>query len=453
MALNFLHSVNVPPFSNEAEQSVLGGLMLNNEAWFTIADVLTENDFFHHKHRLLFRAINTLTEDNKPSDPITLAEWLESNQLLDSIGGHIYLAQLVEHTPSTANIGAYAEIVREHSIRRQLLQVTQQITESVYNTQGRDSKEILDEAERKIFEIAHLGANRRGSFVKLGDILKNTLDRIEILSEKQGSLTGIPSGFKDFDVLTSGLQPTDLIIIAGRPSMGKTTLAINIAQHVAVHQRKPVAVFSMEMSDEQLSMRMIASLAKVELQRVRTGQLQDGDWPKITQSISYLAKSLLFIDSSPALNPTELRARVRRLAREHGELGLIVVDYLQLMQVASLKSNRVAEVSEISRSLKSLAKEVNVPVIALSQLNRGLEQRPDKRPRMSDLRDSGSIEQDADIIVFIYRDEVYNPDSPDKGTAEIMIAKQRNGPIGSIRLTFQGEFAKFDNYVSDQSFY
>lgn len=453
MANNTTDSVNAPPFSNEAEQSVLGGLMLNNEAWFTIADVLTENDFYHQKHRLLFRAIKTLTDDNKPCDPITLAEWLDSNQELNTVGGHIYLAQLVSHTPSTANIGAYAEIVREHSILRQLLQVGQEISESVYNTQGRQSKDLLDEAERKVFEIAHLGAGRHGGFVKLGDILGNTLDRIEALSQQEGSITGIPSGFKDFDDRTSGLQPSDLIIIAGRPSMGKTAFAMNIAENVAIRQAKPVAVFSMEMSDEQLGMRMIASLAKVDLQRVRTGKLQDGDWPEITKSISYLRKSPLFIDSSPALNPTELRARVRRLAREQGELGLVVIDYLQLMQVASFKENRATEVSEISRSLKSLAKELNVPVIALSQLNRGLEQRPDKRPRMSDLRESGSIEQDADLIVFIYRDEVYNEDSPDRGTAEIIIAKQRNGPIGIVRLTFHGQITKFDNYIAEERFY
>ncbi len=758
------------PFSKEAEQSVLGGLMLNNAAWMTIADLLTENDFYHREHQFIFRAIQTLAEEGHPCDPVTLSEWLENNNKLDAIGGNSYLGLLARNTPSAANIEAYAKIVREHSILRQLVRVGTEIMDNAFNTQGRTSTQLLDEAEKKVFEIAELGARGQGGFVKIKAVLSEALDQIDRLSQQQGFITGIPTGFSDLDEMISGLQRSDFIIIAGRPSMGKclagqarivdstgqlttieeiyqrhdvelltlttnrqfqltkpiafvkdgikpvfrlttqlgrsvettinhpyltlqgwkpladlvigekiavprrinifgtttltegqikllatiignshfsnfsllseiltrwvnqikaisldnphyfnfsshwllwlhqhgllwlqqysqkkvlliptviftlqrsqlalflnrlfihtgwlsqtaahfgtigytlsheelakqiqhlllrfsviaaiklqqhhwqliveqidslkifiseigllqspvnfadtqspveeiywdkiatiefigqkpvydltiaethnfvandicvhnTSLAMNIAENVALRSQLPVAVFSMEMSNEQLAMRLIASLAKINLQKVRTGKLHDDDWPKLTAAVSQLQETPLFIDDTPALNPTELRARVRRLAREQGELGLVVIDYLQLMQIADNKENRAVEVSEISRSLKALAKELNVPVIALSQLNRSLEQRPDKRPRMSDLRESGSIEQDSDLIIFIYRDEVYNDNSEHKGVAEVIIAKQRNGPIGTTQLTFLGEFTKFENYASEE---
>lgn len=755
------------PFSKEAEQSVLGGLMLNNAAWMTIAELLTENDFYHREHQFIFRAIQTLAEEGHPCDPVTLSEWLENHNKLDAIGGNSYLGLLARNTPSAANIEAYAKIVREHSILRQLVRVGTEIMDSAFNTQGRTSTQLLDEAEKKVFEIAELGARGQGGFVEIKTVLSDALAQIERLSQQQGRITGIPTGFRDLDEMISGLQRSDFIIIAGRPSMGKclasqakivdstgqvttieeiyqrrevelltlttagqfqltkpiafvkdgikpvfrlttqlgrsvettlnhpyltlqgwkpladlvvgekiavprrinifgtttltegqikllativgnnrfsnfsllqkiltqwvskikaigldnphyfnpstdwlrwfhrhglswlqqysqknliptvvftlqrsqlalflnhllvhsgwlsrtaahfraigytlnheelarqvqhlllrfgviaaikpqqhlwqltveqvdsikifiseigllqppvnfaatqspveeiywdeiatlefigqkpvydltiaethnfvandicvhnTSLAMNIAENVALRSQLPVAVFSMEMSNEQLAMRLIASLARINLQKVRTGKLNDDDWPKLTAALSQLQETSLFIDDTPALNPTELRARVRRLAREQGELGLVVIDYLQLMQIAGNKENRAVEVSEISRSLKALAKELNVPVIALSQLNRSLEQRPDKRPRMSDLRESGSIEQDSDLIIFIYRDEVYHDKSEHKGIAEVIIAKQRNGPIGNIQLKFFGEFTQFENYASD----
>jgi len=772
--------LKTPPFSIEAEQSVLGGLMLNNAAWISIADRLVATDFYRPEHKTIFNAIKSLCEDGHPCDVVTLSEWLERQTQLESIGGLAYLGLLARNTPSAANIVAYADIVREHSILRQLIKVGTAIANSGFNSQGRNSAELLDHAERQVFEIAEQQARNRGGFVQLKDILTQTLDQIDVLSRKEGLITGVATGFNDFDKMTSGLQRSDLIIVAGRPSHGKclaqdaqimlvdgrifsikalyqrqqaqlltlnqhgcfqatqasafiddgmkpvfrvttalgrtlkttathpyltpqgwrplatlkvgtqiavprqlecfgaqplplweikllsylvgqedlsieplqltlthprlqedihdicssivephrhsalpqaintaavatsaitytlktvpqswralltqappsipeviltlprpqlalflnrlfaikgychkrqlcydgiseplarqlqhllvrfgiiatlqhsrqhywqvminqpsacqrfiaeiglfvhtvdlatapqktdaeaiywdeiiaieacgsqpvydltiptthnfvandicvhnTSFAMNIAEHVAVHEQTPVAVFSMEMSDEQLMMRLIASASKVNLQNVRTGKLSDDDWANITKSISKLESAPLFIDDTPALNPTELRARVRRLAREHGPLGLIVVDYLQLMQISDAKENRATEVSEISRSLKALAKELDVPLIALSQLNRSLEQRPDKRPRMADLRESGSIEQDSDLIIFIYRDEVYNPDSADKGTAEIIIGKQRNGPTGTARLTFRGHITKFENFTTD----
>jgi replicative DNA helicase len=445
-----VESLKAPPFSKEAEQSVLGGLMLNNEAWISIADLLAETDFYLPVHQTLFRAIKSLSEEGNPCDPITLSEWLQKHDQLQTIGGGAYLGLLAGNTPSAANILAYASIVRERSILRQLMRVGTEIANSTFNTQGRDSRQLLDDAEKKVFEIAELGARNQRGFVKIDKIVNQTLTRIDLLSQQEGKITGIPTGFTDFDGSTSGLQSSDLIIVAGRPSMGKTSFAMNIAEYVAVEKQTSVAVFSMEMSNEQLAMRLISSLAKVNLQSVRTGKLEDNDWPKITRAISLLESAPLFIDETPALNPTELRARVRRLAREQGQLGLVVIDYLQLMQIPNTKESRTNEVSEISRSLKSLAKELNVPVLALSQLNRSLEQRSDRRPKMSDLRESGSLEQDADLIVFIYRDEVYNEDSPEKGVAEIIIAKQRNGPIGTTRLVFKGNITKFDNYSSDE---
>lgn len=448
-----LESLKTPPFSKEAEQSVLGGLMLSNEAWISIADVVTETDFYLPEHKILFRAIKSLSEEAQPCDAVTLSEWLQRHDKLEKIGGGAYLALLTNNTPSTANIEKYAEIVHERSILRQLIDVGRKIMESGFNSKGQTASQLLDNAEKLVFEIAELGAQKNTGFLDMETIATKTLDRIEYLFEHKGNITGVETGFTDFDRDTSGLQPSDLIIVAGRPSMGKTTFAMNIAGHVALHKNLPVAVFSMEMSSEQLMMRLISSTAEVNLQKIRTGDLNDDDWAKLTQSITKLESSLLFIDDQPALSPTVLRAKARRLAREHGQLGLIVIDYLQLMQVHGSNENRATEVSEISRSLKSLAKELNVPVIALSQLNRGLEQRPDKRPRMSDLRESGSLEQDSDLIVFIYRDEVYNPDSPEKGSAEIIIGKQRNGPIGITTLSFQGQFTRFANHTPENRYY
>ncbi|MEN8220202.1 MAG: replicative DNA helicase [Pseudomonadota bacterium] len=446
-----IESLKTPPFSREAEQSVLGGLMLNNEKWISIAEILTKEDFHLHQHQILFNAIRSLSEENNPCDPVTLSEWLQRHDQLDAIGGGGYLGDLAGNTPSAANITAYAEIVRERSILRQLVQVGTKITESAFNTQGRKTADLLDDAERLVFEIAEKGKRSQTGFVKIDDVLNQTLARIDKLSQQEGMVTGIPTDFSDFDNLTSGLQPSDLIIVAGRPSMGKTSFAMNLAENTAIKSQKPVAVFSMEMSDEQLAMRLISSVGEVNLQSVRTGKLEDDDWDKVTVAVSRLTESPLFLDDTPALNPTELRSRARRLARENGQLGLIVIDYLQLMQVPNNKENRTNEVSEISRALKSLAKELNVPVVALSQLNRSLEQRSNKRPIMSDLRESGEIEQAADLIIFIYRDEVYNENSSEKGKAEIIIAKQRNGPIGTVLLSFRGQFTRFESYTQESN--
>ncbi len=441
--------LRVPPHSIEAEQAVLGGLMLDNEAWYRVSDRIQEADFYRQDHRLIFRAIHDLLERGNPSDVVTVSEWLESRELLDDAGSMTYLGQLVQNTPSAANIKTYADIVRERSVLRQLISIGGKIAESGYAPDGRETRELLDSAEQMVFQIAEQGARGRQGFTPINDLLKAAVDKIDTLYRQNEPITGLATGYIDFDRLTSGLQKSDLIIVAGRPSMGKTTFAMNIAESAAISSKKPVAVFSMEMPGEQLVMRMIASLGRVNQTRVRTGQMEEDDWPRITSAISLLSEAPLFIDDSPALAPSDLRARARRLVREHGELGLIVVDYLQLMQIPGNSEGRVAEISEISRGLKALAKELTVPVIALSQLNRSLEQRSDKRPVMSDLRESGAIEQDADLIVFIYRDEVYNQETAEKGKAEIIIAKQRNGPIDTVRLTFLGEFTRFENYTAD----
>ena len=442
--------LKVPPHSIEAEQAVIGGLLLDNQAWDRIADRVTEADFYRHDHRLIFRAIADLAERHQPFDVVTLSERLEAEGKLQDAGGLSYLGTLAKDTPSAANITAYADIVREKSILRQLIRVGQEIAEKGFNPGGADSRALLDEAEQRVFEIAEKGARGEEGFADIKRLLKQTLERIEILYERNEPVTGVPTGFDDLDEMTSGLQPGDLVIVAGRPSMGKTSFAMNIAEYAAVKERKPVAVFSMEMPGEQLTLRMLSSLGRIDQKRLRTGRLEDEDWPKLTSAMSILGEVPMFIDDTPALSPTEVRARARRLKREHGDLGLIVIDYLQLMQSGNpVSENRATEISEISRGLKALAKELEVPVIALSQLNRSLEQRPNKRPVMSDLRESGAIEQDADLILFIYRDEVYNEDSPDKGTAEIIIGKQRNGPIGTVRLTFLGRYTRFENFAPE----
>ncbi len=441
-------ALKVPPHSIEAEQSVLGGLMLENSRWDQVADLLIDQDFYRQDHRLIFSCIASLSESNTPFDVITISERLESLGEIEEAGGLSYLGSLVKNTPSAANIKAYADIVRERSILRQLIRVATDIGDSAFNTEGRSYSELLDNAEKLVFEIADQGNRGGRGFVAIKDLLVKAVDRIDLLFQQDNPITGISSGFADFDEMTSGLQPSDLVIVAGRPSMGKTTFAVNLAENAAIKHNIPVAIFSMEMPGEQLAMRMMSSLGRIDQHKIRSGKLEDDDWPRLTSAVGMLAEVPIFIDDSPSLTPTELRAKARRLKREHN-LGMIVIDYLQLMQVNGKSDNRTAEISEISRSLKGLAKELNVPVIALSQLNRSLEQRPNKRPIMSDLRESGAIEQDADVIVFIYRDEVYNDDSPDKGTAEIIIGKQRNGPIGKVRLTFLGKYTRFENFVPD----
>jgi replicative DNA helicase len=441
-------AVKIPPHSIEAEQSVLGGLMLDNRAWDQIGDRVRENDFYRYDHRLIYRVMSKLAAQNKPIDVLTVAESLRELNELENAGGEVNLFELANNTPSAANIGAYADIVRERSVMRQLIAAANDIAENAFNPQGRSSTELLDVAERHVFAITEQGA-RVGGPINVKEYLASTMEKIEELFQTKNPITGIPTGYHDFDGMTSGLQPSDLVIIAGRPSMGKTTFAMNIAENVVIKNRSPVLIFSMEMPGDAIVMRLLSSLCRIDQMRMRTGKLEDEDWPRISSTVSMLSEAPLFIDDTPALSPVELRARARRLMKEHGQLGLIVVDYLQLMQVPGNSENRTAEISEISRSLKSLAKELKVPVVALSQLNRGLEQRTDKRPVMSDLRESGAIEQDADLIVFIYRDEVYNENSPEKGTAEIIIAKQRNGPIGKCRLTFLGQYTCFENFIQN----
>ena len=384
-----------------------------------------------------------------PCDAVTLGDWFESNGLAEMAGGAGYLIELANNTPSAANITAYAEIVREKSVMRQLIDAGTSITEDGYRPEGKSVQEVLESAEQRVFHIAESGARGKKDSISMRDAVKDAFRLLSERYENRGQLTGITTGFTDLDNLTSGLQPADLIIVAARPSMGKTAFALNIAETAALRNKKPVAVFSMEMSSSQLAFRLISSVGRIHQQRLRNGDLEEEDWPRVSNAISILSEAKIFIDDTPSLSPVELRSRSRRLHREHGGLGLIVVDYLQLMQVPGSKENRATEISEISRSLKGLAKELNVPVVALSQLNRSLEQRADKRPMMSDLRESGAIEQDADVIMFIYRDEYYNKETQDKGMAEIIIGKQRNGPTDTCRLTFLGQYTKFENYAPD----
>ena len=405
--------LKVPPHSVEAEQAVLGGLMLDNNAWDHVADKLTESDFYRLDHRVVFRVMADLVLRSKPLDIITVSEALENSRELEMAGGISYLGALAKNTPTSANIAAYAEIVRERSILRRLIEVGGEIIESSFDPSGRSASTLLDNAQQKVFAIADQGSHGNTGPENIAEVLTRTVDRIDTLFHAKSPITGVSSGFNDFDKMTTGLQPSDLIIVAGRPSMGKTTFAMNIAEHAVMKNEGAVLIFSMEMPAESLAMRMLASMGRIEQQRIRTGQLEDEDWPRLTSAISMISSKKLLIDDSGALSPFEVRARARRTARAYGGLGLIVIDYLQLMQVPGHNEHRAAEISEISRSLKSLARELNVPVVVLSQLNRGLEQRPEKRPVMSDLRESGAIEQDADLIVFIYRDEVYNKDSHD----------------------------------------
>jgi replicative DNA helicase len=438
--------LKVPPHSIEAEQSVLGGLMLDNTSWDKVIELVKEEDFYRPNHRLIFAAMENLGRRNQPFDVLTLTESLKAISELENAGGEVYLFELAKNTPTVANISAYAEIVRERSVLRQLVEVSGEIAGMAFNPEGRDTKEILDTAESRVFKIAEQRSRGQGP-VDIATLLSKATARIDTLYHSEDAITGLSTGFNDLDEMTSGLQKGDFVVIAGRPSMGKTTLAMNIAEHAAIKNNGSVLVFSMEMPGESLAMRMMSSLGHIDQHKIRTGKLHDEDWPRLTSAVSMLSEANLYVDDTPLMSPAELRARARRIARTNKDISLIVVDYLQLMHVPGFKEGRVGEITEVSRTLKALAKELNVPVVALSQLNRSLEQRTDKRPQMSDLRESGAIEQDADLIIFIYRDEVYREDSPDKGIAEIIIAKQRNGPIGKVKLTFLGQYTRFENFA------
>jgi len=441
-------NLRIPPHSQEAEQAVLGGLLLNNEAWDEVAERVGPKDFYRKEHRLIFQVVDQLVEEEKPCDLVTVSQALTHRGELDDVGGMTYLSDLARNTPSAANINAYADIVRERSILRQLIQVSHGIAEQSFNPKGTPSLEILDAAESAIFEIAE--QQKKGSGPQdIKTVLKKAVDRIDELYKNKNSLTGLTTGFEELDKMTSGLQPSDMVVVAGRPSMGKSTFAMNLCENVALNAHKPVLVFSMEMPADAIVMRMLSSLGRINQTSIRSGRLDQDDWPRITSAIQMLSEQKFFIDDTPALSPLELRTRARRVAREcGGQLGMIMIDYLQLMQVPGADS-RVNEISEISRSLKGLAKELNCPVVALSQLNRSLEQRPNKRPVMSDLRESGAIEQDADVIMFLYRDEVYNQDTTEKGIGEVIIGKQRNGPIGTVRVAFRGEYLRFDDLAPE----
>ena len=441
-------ALRLPPHSVEAEQSLLGGLMLDQRAWDQVADVVTAKEFYRADHRAIFGAIESLVAGDNPPDAITVGQHLERQAQLESAGGNDYLGQLVQTTPSAANIRAYAKIVREMAMLRQLIEVGGDIAASVYDIEGHTAENLVDLAEQRIFEIAERGDQRISGFAAMKQILPQTMDRLDMLSNTEGDITGIPTGFEKLDDMTAGFQRGDLIIVAGRPSMGKTALAMNIAENAAVAHKVPTAIFSMEMSAEQLSFRMIGSMGRVNQSHLRTGKLSDDDWSRINSTVSIMSDAPIFIDDTGSLSPVEVRARARRLKREHN-LGLLVIDYLQLMGVAGTVENRATEISEISRSLKALAKELDIPVVALSQLNRKVEERPNKRPMLSDLRESGAIEQDADLIVFLYREDEYDKDTIHKGIADVIIGKQRNGPVGEFKLTFLKEFTRFENLVAE----
>jgi replicative DNA helicase len=442
----------VPPHSIEAEQAVIGGLLLDTAAWDNVADVVKFEDFYRPDHQLIFEAIGALAGNGKPCDVVTVSEQLERNGKLTEAGGLAYLGSVARDTPTAANVKAYAEIVRERSLLRQLITAGSEIATAVFNNDGRTARELVDEAEQKVFEIAEGGFRGRQGAVSIRAMLPGVIDQIDEAYSNPDTLRGLPTGFTDFDNMTGGLRPGDLVIVAGRPSMGKTTLAVNMAEYAALRpgeKRSSVAIFSMEMPSEQVITRMLSSVGGVPLHNLRSGKITDDDWVRITSATSQLSEAKIFVDETPALSPMELRARARRVKREHG-LDLIVVDYLQLMQVPGNKENRATEIAEISRGLKVLAKELAVPVIALSQLNRGVEQRENKKPVMSDLRESGSIEQDADMILLIYRPEVYDRENQMvKGIAEIDLVKHRNGEIGEFKLTFQGQYTRFVNYMPE----
>ena len=450
-------ALRVPPHSIDAERSVLGGLMLDNQAWDKVVDRVIDSDFYRFDHTQIFRAISWLVDHNQPFDLITVAEHLKSTGDLEKVGdmevkGMAYLGALASQTPTAANVDAYADIVREHSVLRQIIRVGTDIAEMAYKADGKDARQQLDQAERAIFQIADQRLESNQGIRPVSHLLTSVVERIDTLYSEGNAITGLATGFNDIDERTSGLHNGDLVVIAGRPSMGKTALAMNIVEQVAIKAKRTVAMFSMEMPGEALVMRLIASLGRLSMQKIRTGRLNDDDWPRVTSAISLLSESPLYIHDGSALNPTEIRSGCRRIKREH-DLGLVVVDYLQLMQSpGNSDENRATEIADISRSLKAMAKELNVPVVALSQLNRSLESRPNKRPIMSDLRESGAIEQDADLILFIYRDEIYNPETSDQGVAEIITGKQRNGPIGTDKLTFLGQYLRFENHADNERY-
>jgi len=451
-----LLALKVPPHSIEAEQSLLGALLLDNQAFDRVADLVTGEDFYRDDHRRIWRHIARLIEAAKPADVVTVSESVEASEDKDKTGGPAYLGALAQNTPSALNIRRYAELVRERAVQRRLAQVATGIAEEALNPGGKEVGQLLDEAESKIFQIAESGARRDQGLLDIKPVLAKVFERIDHLyhQDNPSDVTGVPTGYTKIDQMTSGLQSGDLIIIAARPSMGKTALALNIAEHVAVDNGLPVAIFSMEMSSTQLAMRMLGSIARVDQHKMRTGRLNDKEWGDLSDAMAKLHETPLFIDEGGALTALEVRARARRLKRQYSKLGLIVIDYLQLMAASSHVENRATEISEISRSLKAMAKELDVPVVALSQLNRAVDQRPDRRPVMSDLRESGAIEQDADVIMFIYREVVYKPDLPEdqRGLAEVIIGKQRNGPIGTIKLTFLGQHTRFENYQDPGSY-
>src|SRR5687767_6673720 len=449
-----LVALRLPPHSVEAEQSLLGALLLDNQAFDRVADLVTADDFYRDDHRRIWRHISRLIEQTRPADVVTVLESIEGSEDKDKTGGAAYLGALAQNTPSALNIRRYAELVRERSVQRRLAHVATQIAEDALSPGGKEIGLLLDEAESKIFQIAESGARRDQGLIEIKPVLAKVFERIDHLYHRDNAsdVTGVPTGYVKMDEMTSGLQGGDLIIVAGRPSMGKTALALNIAEHVAVDNGLPAAIFSMEMSSTQLAMRMLGSIARVDQHKMRTGRLNDKEWGDLSEAMGKLHETPIYIDEGAALTALEVRARARRLKRQYSQLGLIVIDYLQLMASTTQGENRATEISEISRSLKAMAKELEVPVVALSQLNRALEQRPNKRPQMADLRESGAIEQDADVILAIYRDEVYNPDSAEKGVAEVNILKQRNGPIGPVTLTFLGQYTRFENHQDPRSY-
>ena len=439
--------LRVPPHSIEAESSVLGGLLLDNAAWDRVADLVNDSDFYRYEHRLTYSAIATLVNASKPADVVTVFEHLQNLGKAEEAGGLAYLNSLAQYVPSAANIRRYAEIVRERAILRKLIAASDEIATAAFNTQGKAVDKILDEAEQKIFNIGEEGSRMKEGFQGMDKLVVELLDRVQEMADNPNDITGVPTGFVDLDRMTSGLQAGDLVVLAARPSMGKTAFAINIAEHVALNEGLPVAVFSMEMGASQLAVRIVGSIGRINQTHLRNGKLTDDEWPRLTEAIEKLRNVSLHIDETPGLTTSVLRANARRLSRQCGKLGLIVVDYLQLMSGSGGDGdNRASELGEISRGLKMLAKELQCPVIALSQLNRSVETRTDKRPMMSDLRESGAIEQDADIIMFIYRDEYYTKDAcKEPGVAEIIIGKQRNGPTGTVKLTFLNTLTRFES--------
>ncbi|MEC8460753.1 MAG: replicative DNA helicase [Pseudomonadota bacterium] len=440
--------VKVNPFSLEAEKGVLGLLLLQQKLWEEIEGHLVSSDFYDKKHAMIYNSMVALVKRDMAIDMLTVADYLTSMDQINQVGGQTYVYQLAEHAPYSVNIKEYVAIIRDHALKRQLLDATTGIIQSIHQPDGRQAQELVEQAESKVFSINQDRA-AQDSIESIDIILARTTEKIDKLFNTNEPMSGIPTGYQDLDKLTSGLHPGDMFVIAARPSMGKTMFSANICEYVALSTKEPVLFFSLEMPSDAIVLRMLSSLGRIKQERLRTGKLQDDDWPRMTSAIGMLSETKVFIDDTPGISPQQMRAKVRRLVREHGSLKLIVVDYLQLMRVPEFRDNRVQEISEISRSLKMIAKEFNCTVIALSQLNRSLESRQDRRPMMSDLRESGAIEQDADVIAFVYRDEVYNPDSPDKGSAEIIIGKHRNGPIGTIKLTFVGEFMRFDNYADE----